>query len=348
MACKYCYGARKADYRTLDINFAKCAIDEYIATDKIDKIRFFADGEPTTEMGLMQQILEYSRSFNPKVRCEIQTNGFFSLETASWLAQNMDEIWVSMDLLPDTHDMFRVTKNGQPTSPIIERNLRYLRDLPSKRAMVGVRSTITNYNIDRQAEGIDYLDTLGIKYIWVDPIFVPVNDVEEKVFEPIDLMHFARTFIDAREHGKQIGTFYESNFTTNFDGCTSYNCRSCLPMPHLTMDGYVSACEMCTSGTDAGHMDVFVYGKYDAQNNKIVYDQKKIAKLRTRELKNMRECQDCIAKEHCAGFCLGETQNEMHDLFTIKGAVCEPIRYLYARIGDDYKRFGGEFKYKHP
>ena len=27
-----------------------------------------------------------------------------------------------MDLLPDTHDMFRVTKNGKPTSPVIERN----------------------------------------------------------------------------------------------------------------------------------------------------------------------------------------------------------------------------------
>ena len=348
MACKYCYGSRKAEYRTLDINFAKCAIDEYVATGKINRIRFFADGEPTTEMGLLKEIYEYARSRNPKVYSEIQTNGFFNPEIAAWLAQNMDEIWISMDLLPDTHDMFRVTKNDKPTSPVIERNLIYFRDLPSKRAMIGVRSTITNYNINRQKEGIDYLHSLGVDYVWVDPIFVPVSDAEEKIFEPIDLMHFARTFIDAREHAKSIGTFYESNFTTNFDGCTTYACRSCLPMPHLTMDGYVTACEMCTSGHDAGHMDIFVYGRYDAQTNTIIYDEDKIARLRTRELKNMAECQDCIAKEHCAGFCLGETQNEMHDLFKIKGVVCEPIRYIYARIGDDYKQFGGEFKYKHP
>ena len=27
LACKYCYGMRKIEYRKLDINFAKCAVD---------------------------------------------------------------------------------------------------------------------------------------------------------------------------------------------------------------------------------------------------------------------------------------------------------------------------------
>ena len=40
--------------------------------------------------------------------------------------------------------------------------------------------------------------------------------------------------------------------------------------------------------------------------------------------------------------------NERGDLFTIKKTVCEPLRYIYAKIGGDYARFGGEFKYKHP
>lgn len=348
LACKYCYGSRKAKYRTLDINFAKCAIDEYIASGRIGGIRFFGDGEPTTEMRLLKEICNYARSCNPNVRCEIQTNGVFNREAATWLAENMDEIWISMDLLPDTHDMFRVTKTGEPTSPIIEGNMRFFQSMPTKRAMVGVRATITNYNIDRQEEGIDYLHSFGIKYIWVDPIFAPVEK-EGKFFERINLMHFAHKFVDARKHAHQIGVFYESNFTTNFDGPTIYNCRACLPMPHLTMDGYVSACEMCTSGEEAGDMQkAFIYGQYDAENNKINYFPDKIKMLRSRELKNMAECQDCLAKEHCAGFCLGETQNEKHNLFKIKDSVCKPIRFIYSQIGKDYEQYGGEFKYKHP
>jgi len=348
MACKYCYGARKADYNKLDLDFAKCGVDEYVATGVVNGIRFFGDGEPTTEPDLIKQICAYARQYRENINCEIQTNGFFNLQFAQWLALNMDEIWVSMDLLPDTHDMFRVTKTGKPTSPIIERNLKYFQSFKDKRAMVGVRSTITPYNIDRQKEGIDYLKALGIKYIWVDPIFAPVSEAEDKTFEPINNMHFARKFIEAREYAKSQGVFYESNFTTNFDGPTCYNCRYCLPMPHLTMDCYVSACEMCTNGKNAGKMDAFIYGKYDKENNRIVYYPERIEVLQSRTLSNLPDCQDCIAKEHCAGFCLGETLNENGSLFDIKKVVCEPLRYIYAKIGGDYAQFGGEFRYKHP
>ena len=41
------------------------------------------------------------------------------------------------------------------------------------------------------------------------------------------------------------------------------------------------------------------------------------------------------------------TLNEKGDLFKIKDVVCEPLRYIYAKIGKDYKQYGGEFKYKH-
>ena len=211
MACKYCYGARKSHYSKLDLDFAKCGIDEYVATGVVNGIRFFGNGEPTTEPELIKEICAYARKYRKDINCEIQTNGFFNTSLAEWLAYNMDEIWVSMDLLPETHDMFRVTVSGKPTSGVIERNLKYFQSLKDKRAMVGVRSTITPYNIDRQKEGIDYLYCLGIRYIWVDPIFEPVSEADDKTFEPVNNMHFARQFIEAREHAKKLGVFYESN-----------------------------------------------------------------------------------------------------------------------------------------
>lgn len=348
LACKYCYGIRKIEYRTLDFDFAKCAIDEYVKNGIVDRIRFFADGEPTTEPKLMKKIYDYAMSINPDLKSEIQTNGVFNTELAKWLAYHMDEIWISMDLLPDTNDINRVTKNNKPTSPLIEKNLRYFTSLKDKKAMIGVRSTITAQNIDRQKEGIDYFaDNFDIKHIWVDPIFVPVEK-EGKTIEDIEMMHFAVKFVEAHRYADQKQTFYESNFTTNFDGPTDRNCRSCVPMPHLTTDGYVSACEMASVGAKPDHMDVFIYGKYDKENNKIIYNNDRIRILQSRNLQNLPECRFCIARMHCAGYCPGETQNENMNLFKIKNKICAPLRYIYSEIGNDYDKFKGEFPHKHP
>lgn len=348
LACKYCYGNRKIEYRKLDIDFAKCAIDEFVGKGTTDIIRFFADGEPTTEPELMKEIYEYAIKVNPNVKAEIQTNGVFNEELAYWLAMHMDEIWISMDLLPDANDVNRVTKNGQPTSPLIEKTLRYLDSIKDKRAMVGVRGTITVENINRQIEAIDYFaDNFNVTHIWVDPIFAPV-DRDEKEIEEISIMAFAKEFVKAHRYADQKGTFYESNFTTNFDGETDRNCRSCVPMPHLTTDGYVSACEMATIGRNPGHMDVFIYGKYDKENNKIVYNFDRIRILQSRNIDNLPDCKLCIAQKHCAGYCPGETQNENLNLFKIKDKICKPLRYIYSEIGNDYAKHNGEFKHKHP
>ena len=174
MACRYCYASREKDYQTLDLDFAKKAIEEYIGKDSrygLNQIRFFAGGEPTTEFELLKTILQLSRERCPDLFAELQTNGFFSLERAEWLGNNMDVIWISLDLFPEANDVYRVTKTGKPSSPIIERNLKYFRDNP-KKALVGVRGTITNDNLYRQKEGIDYLYSMGIRDIWVDPIFI--------------------------------------------------------------------------------------------------------------------------------------------------------------------------------
>ena len=46
-----------------DIDFAKCAVDEFITNGVVDRIRFFADGEPTTEFELMKEIYEYALKY---------------------------------------------------------------------------------------------------------------------------------------------------------------------------------------------------------------------------------------------------------------------------------------------
>jgi radical SAM protein with 4Fe4S-binding SPASM domain len=351
LACKYCYTSRSIGKQVLDIDFAKKAIEEYVGRNSkwgLDHIRFYAEGEATTEFDLLKEIYYTCRERCPDMIAELQTNGVFSEEKAEWLGENMDLIWISFDLLPEPHDMFRVIPNGNPSSPMVIKTLEYFRDHP-KKATVGVRGTITDHNLYRQKEGIDFLIPFGIDRIWVDPIFPPVEDEEERVYDPIDTMEFARQFIPARKYAKERGVFYESNYTSSFDGECIINCRSCIPLPHLTTDGYVSACEMALFGKDPKHMDPMIYGKYDKSTDTIQYYDDKIKDLQKRVLWEMpADCQICVARNHCAGFCPGETLNETKSLFMIKDCVCKPIRYLYSRIGNDYSGYENDYKYRHP
>ena len=348
LACKYCYASR-VKQETLDLAFAKKAIEEYVGPDSkegLSQIRFFAGGEATTEFELLKEIYRLSKERCPDLFAEIQTNGYFSEEKARWLGENMDEIWVSLDLFPEANDLYRVTISGAPSSPVVVTNLEFFRDNPMK-AKLGVRATIHCGNLYRQKEGIDFLESVGIRRIWVDPIFPPVEDDGDKEYEPIDTMEFAREFIKARRYAKSKGIFYESNYTASFDGpCTMY-CRSCIPLPHLTTDGYVSACEMALTGKEPSHMEAFIYGRYDKERDVIIYDERKIEILRSRVLWNMpSDCRICVARMHCAGYCPGEVLNETGSLFSIKRESCKPIRYLYMEIGHEYN--DGEFECKHP
>jgi sulfatase maturation enzyme AslB (radical SAM superfamily) len=345
----------------LDWRFAKRVLHDYVGgVGGIKQIRFFADGEPTTEMNLLKRIYEEAKGLEPDMRAEIQTNGVFSEETADWLGKNLDYVYVSIDLLPDDHDKYRITAGGKPSSPLILKTLQYFKDMPDRKAKIAIRATITKYNIEHQKEGIDfYHDKYGIDIFWVDPIFPPVSDVAEKTYEPIDMMQFAVTFVDAHNHAWERSVFYESNLTTNFDGKTDKACRACLPMPHLTVDGYLSACEMATFGKDAGKMDAMIYARFDPESDKIIYDEEKQRILRNRvlPLKTSRQssmmpsdCRGCAAGENCAGFCLGETLNENGNLFKIKTRVCKALKYIYGEIGHLYPaKFGAEgFPHWHP
>jgi radical SAM protein with 4Fe4S-binding SPASM domain len=302
-------------------------------------------------MDLLKKIYYEAKELEPEIQTEIQTNGVFSQETADWLGKNLSYIYFSIDLLPEDHDKYRVNHNGKPSSPLLLKNLQYLKDMPDREAKMGIRATITKYNIERQKEGMDYYyDNYGIDIFWVDPIFPPVFDVAEKAYDPIDMMQFATTFVDAHNHAWGRGIFYESNLTTNFDGKTEKACRACLPVPHLTMDGYLSACEMATYGEGDEKMDAMIYAKYDAENDKIIYDENKLKILRNRTLNNMpMECRSCAAGEYCAGFCLGETLNENGSLFRVKTRVCTALRYIFGEVGYLYpEKYPNGFPSKHP
>lgn len=348
MRCSYCYLGNKKSYpgdiyaERIDLDFAKKGLEDFFSISKSRNIRYFGEGEPTTEFERMQQIQNYARELTgDDLYTELQTNGYFGMDVAEWCKKNVDIIWVSMDGIPEVHDYNRKTINGEKTSHIIERNIKFL---ANNGVTVGIRSTIGRANIDRQKENIDYFKSLGIRAVFADHLCVPVAKGAKETTDLIEVgpMEFANKFLEAKTYAEDRSIFYSNFLCVNFDEPVDIACRAMIPAPHLTPNGYVSCCDMATRPD--GVLDDLIYGKYDKELKKIIYFQDKIDKIRSRRKGNIPECQSCDAIDNCAGGCLGEAINETKDFYRVKRNLCEVTRYL-ARI---LKSNNGLYKFIHP
>lgn len=341
--CIYCYTNKNSSshaHQTLDLEFAKAGIDDYYETGYSHHVRFFGAGEPTAEFQLMQDIFAYAKEKDKDTTSEIQTNGCFGSDIASWIAENIDIVWISSDGLPEVQNYYRPLAGGGGSSQILERNIRYL--VKNSVGTVGIRTTITNSNVSNQKEFIQYFADFGIKNFWGDPVFPNIGS--RSAFEELDMDVYIEEFVKAVRFAYENGMSYGSILTCNFDEPGEYACRACLPVPHLTTDGYVSACDMALFGNDADHMNVFIYGKWDSKSHKIQYDLDKIRQLQARKLSNIPHCKNCVAGAYCRGYCLGEIVNETNNLYGCKQNVCEPVRILMAELTEEEKKY----LYSHP
>lgn len=321
LKCKYCYCGEEHEKRSINVDFVKCAIRDFKRQEGELFIRFFGNGEPTLEFAKMKEIHAYARTLDNNAKFELQTNGAFNEEIKEWVGENIDIVWISYDGTTEVNNFYRVNKNNNTVSHIVEENIKYLN---GKVKELGVRATIGEMNIYKQDEIIDKMEELGVKYIYSDLMFA---NVENKLYyeKEIEPMEYAKEFLKARKYAESKNIFYGSFFTINFDEKTNISCRACIPMPHLTVDEYVSCCDM---GYSEGKLDELIYGKYDANKDEIIYDYDKIRKIKARTVDNLKECNDCEVKYYCAGGCIGEAINENGTIYSIKSKNCEAIKYL--------------------
>lgn len=353
LACDYCYVNKNESnspdkeirkHQTIDVDFATSGLDLFLNLGVPPHLRFFGPGEPTTHIDVIEKIINYARKkVGVNLSTEIQTNGAFTPEVARFLANNFDIIWVSSDGLPQHHDAHRKNKFGEGSSDIIEKNVRFL--IENGKGMTGIRATITKDNVSLQSETLQYFASLGVRNVWTDPIFPPLGKTTEDI-DGVDPIEFAKGMLLAQKIAKKYNMVCGSLLTANFDEEVTINCRACLPMPHLTTDGFISACDLALFGDlkDDDVMNQFIYGHWNDENGQIELDHSKIAQLQARNVNNMPGCQNCVAQNHCAGWCLGEVLNETGTLFGQKPELCKGIRYLYEHRNE----LNLKYEYLHP
>jgi len=349
LACTYCVNEsdKIIEHQDIDLEFAKRGLEDFFYRRKDlfgndnNKIRFYAVGEPTTRIELIKSITDYARELrgNKELQVELQTNGCFSAETAQWIKQNVNEVWVSCDGNPEVQNRNRPTKDGQLSSTIIERNIRTL----LSDTFVGIRATITPENVKKQIEMIDYFNSLGINWIYAEPVFESIKqkgDCGSKSITKVDLNEYVREFVQAYQYANKRGINYGNFFTMNFDEPCRYGCRSCLPMPQLTIDGYVSGCDLAYSGKT--QLSDFIFGK--SEDGEIIYFPEKIQRIRERQVENMNPCRDCEVKSNCGGGCAGLAYYATGNFLGVIPEFCEAVKYLAKHI----PRNKGSAEHLHP
>ncbi len=389
LCCRYCYNRKERKKmedehkeQTIDIEIAKAGIDWYFANNDSRHIRFYGPGEPSQEFEILKSITEYAkkhRSRGKDVTVEIQTNGIFTEDVREWMLDNMNIMWISFDGMPKIQNYnrplnpkFKAIFGGRKTAQILEDNIQWLNENRENRnLMVGARVTITEKNIDKQKEMIDYFYDLGIRNVWNDGLFyevgtkavcqdkekkrslryvwndgggksyydvgkIPVSQEEEgKSKRLFDMKAYLRNYIEAYHYAKEKGLFWGSFLAVNFDCEAPWNCRSCLPLaaPHITTDGYISSCDMALTGSEPHHMKPFIVGKWNNTEKQFDFYYDKINELYERVSTKIEHCKGCPARLHCGGYCLGEIVNETGSLYGQNMVKCMAVRELLNELG---------------
>lgn len=341
LRCTYCITspeslAKSLGARSISLEFAKAGIDDFFFKRAglfgvgNNKLRFYGVGEPTTRMDLVSDIEEYARSVKEDLSVEMQTNGVFDCSVTKWITDHISELWVSIDGPPAIQDKNRPMKDGRPTSKIVERNIEYIMD---HGVFVGARATITPENVTKQIEMIDYFGSLGIEWVYAEPVFHPITKEGfgcGSSITQVNLDTFLEKFVEAYFYAKERGMNYGNFFIMNFDEKCNFACRACLPMPQLTADGYVSSCDLAFSGGTP--LQELIFGRWDKKEKRIIYDKDEINRIRQRNPKSIPQCRSCKVKDNCGGGCAGLAYYSSGDYLGIVPGFCKAVRYLAERI----------------
>ena len=355
LCCRYCYNAKERNAiseQTIPLEIAMAGIDWYFENNESRHIRFYGPGEPTQEFEKMKAITSYAKSHKnggERVTAEIQTNGVFTKEIREWVLNNFNIVWMSFDGMRDIQDynrplnpLYKTIFENKSSGEVLEENVKWLiSNKGNRNIMVGARVTITEKNVEKQKEMIEYFYSLGIRYVWTNPLFYsvgkrPVCDDPEKMANyHFDMDKYISYYLEAYKYAKTMGMFWGSFLTINFDGESPYHCRCCTPLeaPHFTPDGYISACDMVVLGSEAYHMDKFIVGKWNSSQKCFELDKEKIKKLNERKSTNISHCKSCPAMLHCGGYCLGEIVNESGRLDGQNLIKCMAVRKLLKELG---------------
>ena len=172
-ACEYCYVGKTKARMSLALA-GKIIHFAFENTPPEEDIYFgFFGGEPLLEFPLLKRIVDSIRahpSYSPqRVKLSVVSNGtIFSLEIARFFRRHNVAFTVSCDGPPAVHDRFRRFPDGTGSSKLVEDTIRRALDAL---VYIPVNAVYRPETIDALPATVDYLSSLGVRQIYLNPDF---------------------------------------------------------------------------------------------------------------------------------------------------------------------------------
>ena len=185
LRCVYCYARGGDDAIYMDLSLARMAIDNLVKSRKnysqeTLSIYFVGGGEPFLNFRCIKDVCQYAREKFADIKIILVSNGTFGKKQLEWLIENNVAVRISFDGL--FHERQRPFISGKSSRRLVESNIR---KLVKSGVFLTVQLTITNESVVAMSESVEYIASLGVKYIKIEPVHYSVLARGEKKMVPV-------------------------------------------------------------------------------------------------------------------------------------------------------------------
>lgn len=314
LRCKYCYAsAGEKKPMVMDWHYAVSAIDSLVQNAKTLNVKqinvgFHGGGEPLFPWALIKRIVLYAEEKTKENDLNLAvysaTNGLLSENQLEWIIQHFINLNISFDGLPQVQDYHRPLPDGQGSFKFVDRTLKFL---DKHNFNYGIRSTISEFNIDLMEESLDFIvNNYKAQSIHFEPVFQCGRCKTNTEFN-VNMDKFAESFQKCSEKARKLGVRFI------YSGCrietlSNTFCGVARDNFAVTPDGYLTPCFETTSIEDPKSEKLF-FGKIN-ENGEVIIDEDKRKFLHSLNVENVAFCKNCFAKWHCGGECVAKLEHD--------------------------------------
>ena len=317
--CSYCYiDAGNVNSKYMSFEIAQNAIKGMLKlrpNAKNIQISFFG-GEPTMNMDIIEKVVRFVEAQAIDHSFHITTNGVFSDDKLQFLTEHGFDFTISLDGRPIVNDQCRLTTKNVSVSGVVERTIKSVIDNKSK---FNVRVTITNKNVKYIPDTIDYLSSIGVKFVHLEVVSKDGRGKSEVISEP-SIRLYVKYFKKGLEHAADNGTYIINSSLMNFLTPATYFCCSVRgEMMVVTPSGKLSLCYE-TQGEKFKN-NKFIIGRVLKDGIKL--NRVKMEHMNSIDVDTIKSCENCFAKYICSSGCPKRNMDHTGSFFNVDSKTCE-------------------------
>jgi sulfatase maturation enzyme AslB (radical SAM superfamily) len=301
--CVYCYGTpAHANSSLLDPGFCRAALEfaagAAAAADRSLRVFFHGVGEPTLVWPLFTECVGIARAmqeqFGVRVFIRLCTGGQVTESQAEWIADQIDEVHVSLDGPRDIQNQQRPRRDNLDS---FDGPLNLAQAVIRKRKQLCVKATVTNASVNRLTEIVDFVARdIGPARLDLGMMFAPPWVSSCAATQP-PWETYVTEFGKALAHGAKLGVRVQHPTISYETLCGMSRSRVvshfCIVPPNIVTAFFD------VPGEGAADPQTGAYGWYDTQTRAIRFDHEKRQRLEDGE--PMAACQDCPCASACHG-----------------------------------------------